>query len=153
MRELAASPPCDRPVAVLAVDRLIGPRRERDLRRCAALRAHRVEHHTLPADARAIALARPAALGAAGGLVLEALLGIELLFAGREGEFGAAIATGEVPINKRHVSPQFSLFGKRQNLRQSRLCAAIPQKSSTFVFKKQPKAGGRTRAFTEIAWS
>jgi hypothetical protein len=47
--------------------------------------------------------------------VLEAFLRIELLFARRERELGAAVTASEVPVYKSHGSPQFSLFGKAIN--------------------------------------
>lgn len=71
--------------------------------------------------------------------MLEALLSIELLFARGKGEFSAAVTAGDGPVLKRHNSPQFSRFGKRQEpASKSRLCAGTLQKSSTFTFKKQP---------------
>jgi hypothetical protein len=78
------------------------------LRGLAALRADGVEHRAL-APTAAIALAAAAALGAPGRLVLEALLGVELLFASRERELRATIAAGEITVLKSHVSPQFHL--------------------------------------------
>jgi len=69
------------------------------------LRAYGVEHLPLAALRSAISFARLAARDATRGLVLEAFLGVELLFAGRESEFGTAIATGQHPILKCHGSP------------------------------------------------
>jgi len=77
------------------------------LRGLPALGAHRVEHRTLGSGTAAIALSGTPALGAAGRLVLEALLRIELLFASGEREFGATVPASEVPVLKSHVSPQF----------------------------------------------
>lgn len=99
---LAAAAARNRAVAILAVHRLVRPRRERYLRCYAALRADCVEHHSLARAAAAIPLASPAALGAPGRLVLEALLRIELLFAARENEFSAAVTAGQRPILKSH---------------------------------------------------
>jgi hypothetical protein len=81
------------------------------LSRGPALRTDCVEHHSLAARAAAIALASAPALRAAGRLVFEPLLRIELLFAGREGELRATVTAGKCPVLKCHVCPQFSLLG------------------------------------------
>jgi cytochrome c biogenesis protein CcmG, thiol:disulfide interchange protein DsbE len=91
------------------------------LRRCAALRADCVEHHSLAASAASIPLARSPALRAARRFVFESLLRIELLFARREGEFRTAVTAGECPVLKSHVCPQLSRFGNVENPRQSSL--------------------------------
>ena len=82
-----------------AIDRAIGLGLKRDLGGRAALCADGVIHDALAAGSVLAGL--PASL-AAGGLVLEALFGIELLLAGREGELGAAILANQYFVFK-HV--------------------------------------------------
>lgn len=117
-RCLAATPTSDRLVAVRAIHRFVWPRRERHLGRRAALRADGVEHHPFAAACAAtIALACAPALGTSGRFVLETLLCVELLFAGRKGKFSAAITAGQVPVCKCHDSPRFSRLGNDKSLR------------------------------------
>ena len=106
---LTGAPPGYRLVAIRTVDRLIRTRRKWHLRCLATLRTYGIEHRALATATTAVALACSPALRAAGGLVLETLLRIELLFACRKCKFRAAVTAGEVPVLKSHVSPQFHL--------------------------------------------
>ena len=72
-----------------AVDGLVVPGQEGHLGGCAAVRADSVVHLTVLA-ARSVLAVVPA-VPAADGLVLEALLGVEFLLTGGEGELTAAI--------------------------------------------------------------
>src|SRR5579859_5517798 len=103
-RQLAAEGP-DRPAArsvaasdlleaVLAVHRSALRGQKRHLRGLAADGAGHVVHRAGPRHAAAFAAQRPA-LGAATGLVHEALGLVELLLAGRKGELDAAITAGQ----------------------------------------------------------
>ena len=77
--------------AFAAVDGTIFLRLEGNLGRTAALSTDRVIHHTRSAGSRAIRLAGLTAGLTAGGLVLEALFGVEFLFPGGEHEFLATV--------------------------------------------------------------
>ena len=81
--------------AVAAVDRLVATRLEGNLSLLAAVRADRGEHLTLRAGVPVSGAESGAALRAAARLVLEALLGVELLLGSREDEFLAAVAANE----------------------------------------------------------
>ena len=81
--------------AVAAVDGLVATRLEGNLGLLAAVRADGGEHFTLRAGVAVGGAERSAALRATARLVLEALLGVELLFGSRENEFGAAFTAGQ----------------------------------------------------------
>src|SRR5947209_4282331 len=99
--------------AVVAVDRLVAARLERNFRLLPAAAAGHAVHlaraapagvaasvraagvAAVPAAALARVLARGAAVGAAVRLVLEALRREELLFAGREEELRTAVGAGQ----------------------------------------------------------
>ena len=74
--------------AIAAVDGAVVSRLERDLGGCPALRADRVKHLTVIA---AGGLTACTAVLAANGFVLESLLRVKLLLAGRKDEFLTAI--------------------------------------------------------------
>ena len=78
-------------VALAAVDGTVGLGNEGHAGGLATLGAYRFEHLTLAVGVVARGLAGVAAFLAAGRLVLEALLGVESLFTGREHEFLAAV--------------------------------------------------------------
>ena len=115
------APRSDRLIAVRAIDRLIGPRGEWHLCGRAALRANGVVHRAFtcrPAIA-AIALSGLPARNTAGGLVLEALLRVELLLARGKDIGRAAVATGQGPI----LESQFfdsSGFSPNENRKEPR---------------------------------
>src|SRR5438067_13862087 len=91
--------------AVTAVDRLVQPGLEGDLRRLPRIRANRREHlpfrtgiiaaAAVGVAAVAARLAGRAAVRAAAGLVGEALLREEILLAGRPDEAHPTVPTGE----------------------------------------------------------
>ena len=81
--------------AVAAVDGLVAARLEGNLGLLAAVSADRGEHLALRTGIAVGGAERGTALRAAARLVLEALLGIELLLGSREDEFLAAVAANE----------------------------------------------------------
>ena len=77
--------------AFAAVHRTIFLRLEGNLRGLSALSADRIVHHTRRAGSWAIGLTGLTAGLAAGGLVLEALFGVEFLLTGGKHEFLATV--------------------------------------------------------------
>ena len=82
-------------VALTAVDRTIGLRDEGYTGGLATLSAHSLEHLALAVTVVAGSLASVTAIFAAGGLILETLLGVESLFTGGEDEFLAAVLANQ----------------------------------------------------------
>src|SRR5215467_10851070 len=93
----------DGPVTVRAVNRFVGARRKRHLRRGAALGADCVVHRPLAGLGTTIALASLTARGATGGLVLEAFLSVEVLFTGGEDELRAAVPASQGSVLIGHL--------------------------------------------------
>ena len=81
--------------AVAAVNGLVAARLEGNLRLLAAVGADRGEHLALRTGIAVGGAERSAALRATARLVLEALLGVELLLGSREDELLAAVAANE----------------------------------------------------------
>ena len=92
-------------IALAAVDRAIFPGLERNLGGLAAFSAHGVEHLAGATGSRAAGLARLTARLATGGLVLEALLGVEFLFTGSENKFIAAVLANQRLVSVHGIGP------------------------------------------------
>ena len=87
---------------VLAIHRLLAGRVEGYLGLLAAVSAGHAVHLAV---GPLLLLEVLAAVGATAGLVLEALLLVEFLLAGGEGEFFPAVLAGQVLVRETHVSP------------------------------------------------
>src|SRR5262245_40863682 len=88
--------------ALPAVDRLDARRLERHFGRLPASGADDGVHLPRPRAAR---LAGGPAVGAAGGIILKAFTGVELLLPRREAELRAAVAAGQNAIGEPHREP------------------------------------------------
>jgi hypothetical protein len=92
-------------IALAAVDRAIIPGLERYLGGLAAFSANSVEHFTGATGSRAAGLTCLTARLAPSRLILEALLGIEFLFAGSENEFIAAVFANQRLVSVHGLEP------------------------------------------------